>query len=418
MPTHNVFISHTTDESSIAKLLKDFIEEKFLKAISVFVSSDINDLTPGNKWLDKIDYELKECSVLLIICSPYSLTRPWINFEAGCGWVKQIEMIPICHSGQRKDLLPFPFSRYQGLQLEAEDFAYNLLFALSKHFNYDAPSISKRELNKLNKKIADAKRTMCVPDASPQVIQSSIERTQLINNDLQTLINSSNVSNETLWTVSLLSTFAVGKDHNLDDPEYLYLLLNERKLLIELAKRGCKIKCIISPVNPFHMISQAIDDVIMRTQNLLAFLKSKDKNLVSALSHIDFAVSEFSTKNLYIIGNMSCFEGYKTDPSQGYNLNLRQTSPDVIKANINVYEGFFNQLSARTLAKWGNENDNFITQREFLRVSVMRCLEESLKFLNDFQMNKVFITEDDDITEDMDVDNIPIESIENIKVPE
>ena len=69
----NVFISHITEESSIARELKKYIENKFLCQIKVFVSSDVRDLTPGHRWLEKIETALKECNILLIICSPSSL---------------------------------------------------------------------------------------------------------------------------------------------------------------------------------------------------------------------------------------------------------------------------------------------------------------------------------------------------------
>ncbi len=45
MPNNNIFISHITEEASIAKALKSLIEKKFLLAITVFVSSDVSDLT-------------------------------------------------------------------------------------------------------------------------------------------------------------------------------------------------------------------------------------------------------------------------------------------------------------------------------------------------------------------------------------
>ena len=96
-----IFISHITEEAPITLVLKDFIEEHFLGQISVFVSSDVHELTPGERWLRKIEAALKECELLLVICSPSSLTRPWINFEAGCGWMKGTKMVPVCHSVQQ-----------------------------------------------------------------------------------------------------------------------------------------------------------------------------------------------------------------------------------------------------------------------------------------------------------------------------
>ena len=48
----------------------------------------------GSKWLEEIDQALAAAVVLLVLCSPASLRRPWINFETGCGWIKRVP----CHS--------------------------------------------------------------------------------------------------------------------------------------------------------------------------------------------------------------------------------------------------------------------------------------------------------------------------------
>ena len=71
----NVFVSHITEEAPIALELKSFIETTFLGTISVFASTDVHDLTPGSRWLDRIEKALKESTLLLIIFSPSSGMR-------------------------------------------------------------------------------------------------------------------------------------------------------------------------------------------------------------------------------------------------------------------------------------------------------------------------------------------------------
>jgi len=34
--------------------------------------------------------------------------KPWVNFEAGAGWVRDIPVIPLCHSGIQPSNLPMP----------------------------------------------------------------------------------------------------------------------------------------------------------------------------------------------------------------------------------------------------------------------------------------------------------------------
>jgi hypothetical protein len=81
--------------------------------LEVFVSSDENSISMGQKWLENITSSLKDCSVEVILCSPQSIRRPWINFEAGAGWVRDIPVIPLCHSGMEPSQLPMPLNLLQ-----------------------------------------------------------------------------------------------------------------------------------------------------------------------------------------------------------------------------------------------------------------------------------------------------------------
>lgn len=99
MEKSSVFISHIGDEATIAREFKSLIEENFLGMIEVFVSSDGSSVKMGEKWLNDISDALERCAVEIVICSPISVRRPWINFEAGAGWVRGIPVIPLCHSG-------------------------------------------------------------------------------------------------------------------------------------------------------------------------------------------------------------------------------------------------------------------------------------------------------------------------------
>ncbi len=108
-----VFISHISEEREIAQALKAVVEASFLGMIEVFVSSDANSIKLGHKWLDNITTALKSCSVEIIIASPSSVKRQWVNFEAGAGWVRDIPVIPLCHSGMTPGSLPTPLSELQ-----------------------------------------------------------------------------------------------------------------------------------------------------------------------------------------------------------------------------------------------------------------------------------------------------------------
>lgn len=108
-----VFISHITEEKEVALAFKDLIESSFLGMIEVFVSSDEDSIRMGQKWLDQISTALKTCAIEIVLCSPKSIHRPWINFEAGAGWVRDIPVIPLCHSGIEPSKLPMPLNLLQ-----------------------------------------------------------------------------------------------------------------------------------------------------------------------------------------------------------------------------------------------------------------------------------------------------------------
>ena len=108
-----VFLSHIHEEAALAQTVKAFIEDSFLGLADVFVSSDPRSVSFGQQWLARITESLRDCSVEVILCSPVSIERSWINFEAGAGWIRRIPVIPLCHSGLDRSALPVPLNLLQ-----------------------------------------------------------------------------------------------------------------------------------------------------------------------------------------------------------------------------------------------------------------------------------------------------------------
>ena len=61
-----IFISHVHEDADIAKALSDCISEAFLEAIDVFVSSDGSSIRGGDKWMEKIENNLRESRIVLV----------------------------------------------------------------------------------------------------------------------------------------------------------------------------------------------------------------------------------------------------------------------------------------------------------------------------------------------------------------
>lgn len=141
-----IFISHIKEEENLAFVFKEWIESTFLNQISVFVSSAPENIPAGDKWRETITSALNESKLLIILYSPLSKTRPWINFEAGCGWIKEIPIIPICHSGLKLEQIGEPISSFQGIAINDKDFTNKLFGSIAKHAGFKKhPKIDKNQ---------------------------------------------------------------------------------------------------------------------------------------------------------------------------------------------------------------------------------------------------------------------------------
>ena len=65
------------------------------------------------------------------------MARPWVNFEAGAGWLADKTIIPVCFGNLSKDALPHPYSAIQALNLASE--AYYLLKSVNRQLNLVEP---------------------------------------------------------------------------------------------------------------------------------------------------------------------------------------------------------------------------------------------------------------------------------------
>lgn len=142
MSKPTVFISHITEEKEIAKSVKEFLESRFLKTINVFASSHEESLKLGDDWMGTIKKSMKDCKLIIVLCSPLSITRPWINFEAGAGWVRDIPVIPLCHSGLTPGKLPVPINSFQGGILNKQEDISKVFKRIAEILEIEAPDSS------------------------------------------------------------------------------------------------------------------------------------------------------------------------------------------------------------------------------------------------------------------------------------
>jgi len=132
-----VFISHISEEAHIARKLKQHLEA-LLPGVRAFVSSD--DIQLGEQWRELLEKVLHETKVMIVLCSKVSLRRPWIYFESGSGWLTSVQIIPVCHSGFRKERLPEPLKPFQCVDLIDERDFKALIGSVARHLGLAAPS--------------------------------------------------------------------------------------------------------------------------------------------------------------------------------------------------------------------------------------------------------------------------------------
>lgn len=136
-----VFISHITAEKELALLFKDMLENAFVGAVDVFVSSSDDSIAPGVPWLQKIFDNLDACSLELSLCSESSIKHPWITFEAGAAWGKHVRVIPVCHSNLTVNHLPAPLNSFQAVELHSEHDVKRILSTVAEEVGLRVPSL-------------------------------------------------------------------------------------------------------------------------------------------------------------------------------------------------------------------------------------------------------------------------------------
>ena len=136
-----VFLSHLTVESRLADIVRKHIASDFLGLVDLFVSSDVTSIPVGTQWFDTLVAALQTSEMHLILCSPESISRPWIHYEAGAAGVRGIPTVPLCHSGLRHEQLPVPMSEAQGVHLDDPAGIRALYSALAAKLGSKVPSV-------------------------------------------------------------------------------------------------------------------------------------------------------------------------------------------------------------------------------------------------------------------------------------
>lgn len=119
--TPTVFLSHVHTDRDIASSLENIINQALSGGVDVFNSSNRKSIALGDPWRDVIVKRLRKSDAVLVIATPESVARPWVNFETGGAWVSGRRVIPCCAKGMVSSSLPSPLHELQGINLATAD---------------------------------------------------------------------------------------------------------------------------------------------------------------------------------------------------------------------------------------------------------------------------------------------------------
>jgi TIR domain len=143
-----VFISFSGDDVKIAEYLTNVLNHVFAGQARFFCSSV--GLESGALWLNTIRNEIQAADAILVLLSPRTFQRPWINIEAGAFWASGKSIHPLLHGGLSAGDLHRPLSDYQGVDINSVRGIQGLMAILAEHMNmsypppYDAASICQQ----------------------------------------------------------------------------------------------------------------------------------------------------------------------------------------------------------------------------------------------------------------------------------
>lgn len=135
-----LFLSHAAADEEIAIHLRKVLEQAFAD-LKVFVSSDPEDLPPGDPWVQTVLSHLGEAFAVWVLATERGLSRKWVWFEAGAGWNRPGAFVPCCLGKIRKGGLPAPYSQYQAVTLDEKEDLESVFASAAKQLGFSVPKM-------------------------------------------------------------------------------------------------------------------------------------------------------------------------------------------------------------------------------------------------------------------------------------
>jgi len=117
MPTapYLVFVSHSSRDEWVARQIAHLIEQQ---GADTFLAE--KHIEGGDQFPDSIRTSLQRCDELLVLISPYSIDRHWVQNEIGAAWVLEKRIVPVVDNVSL-DQMPDILVRRQAIELNDLD---------------------------------------------------------------------------------------------------------------------------------------------------------------------------------------------------------------------------------------------------------------------------------------------------------
>jgi hypothetical protein len=111
----HIFISHASANARLARTLAEAL--KALGA-TTFLASRAGDIRADEDWLRGIERALQEADAYIVLLTPESTLRPWVNFEAGAAWFSERQLLFVRVQALAPEDIPLPISSRQVYALD------------------------------------------------------------------------------------------------------------------------------------------------------------------------------------------------------------------------------------------------------------------------------------------------------------
>lgn len=109
MSNFKIFISHASEDSSLANHFKNYLESKY-QSLDVFVSG--KNLVGGSVPYTELQNLLTECRIIITLLTKKSIENKWVNFESGAGILTN-KTVPVIFDTSKEDFERSPFKMIQ-----------------------------------------------------------------------------------------------------------------------------------------------------------------------------------------------------------------------------------------------------------------------------------------------------------------